>query len=461
VPGRPQRQHRELFNPIQVYTCNGTNAQQWTVESNGTLQVLGMCLDVDAAGTANGTLVDLYTCNGTGAQVWEPQSNGELLNPNSGKCLDDTGYGGSGTQVQIWACADTSNQQWTLPTGSTATHHGARRLRNTPHAGLRLERVRVHTSMSTTTIQNDINAVYNTQQSNQFGTQRYELMFEPGTYNVSVPVGFYTEVVGLGQSPTQTVITGGGIYANAAWNDGNATENFWRGVENITIDPSSGSTEWAVSQADPMRRVQIDGNRCSTTTPRATPAATGRPAASSATRSSPARSTRAASSSSSCATTSSAAGPARTGTWCSSATPACPGQSFPSPPDTTVGQTPTVDEKPYLYIDSSGNWDVFVPSNRTNATGRLLGERQHAGNLAADQRLLHRDAEQHGRADQRGARGRARTCCSPRASTRSTARSTSPTPTPSCSASAWPRWCPTAATRSCRPLTSTASASAA
>jgi len=109
------------YNPIQVYTCNGTNAQQWTVESNSTLEVLGMCLDVDAAGTANGTLVDLYACNGTGAQTWEPQSNGELLNPNSGKCLDDTGYGGSGTQVQIWACADTSNQQWTLPGGSIST----------------------------------------------------------------------------------------------------------------------------------------------------------------------------------------------------------------------------------------------------------------------------------------------------------------------------------------------------
>ena len=77
-----------------------------------------MCLDVNAAGTANGTLVDLYTCNGTAAQVWQPQSNGELINPNSGKCLDDTGFGGSGTQVQIWACADSSNQQWTLPSGT-------------------------------------------------------------------------------------------------------------------------------------------------------------------------------------------------------------------------------------------------------------------------------------------------------------------------------------------------------
>jgi chitinase len=103
------------FNPVQVYTCNGTDAQQWTVESNNTLEVLGGCLDVDGAGTTNGTTVDYYPCNGTGAQTWVPQSNGELLNPNSGKCLDDTGYGGSGTQVQIWTCDDTSNQQWNLP----------------------------------------------------------------------------------------------------------------------------------------------------------------------------------------------------------------------------------------------------------------------------------------------------------------------------------------------------------
>jgi chitinase len=102
------------FNPVQVYTCNGTNAQQWTVGSNNSLQTLGKCLDVDAAGTANGTKVDLYDCNGTAAQAWTHQSNGELLNPASGKCLDDTGYGSAGTQVQIWTCADTSNQQWNI-----------------------------------------------------------------------------------------------------------------------------------------------------------------------------------------------------------------------------------------------------------------------------------------------------------------------------------------------------------
>jgi beta-glucosidase len=101
--------------PVQVYTCNGTNAQQWTVEANNTVQALGKCMDVSGAGTANGTLVQLYTCNGTVAQVWQPQSDGELINPHSGRCLDDTGSGGSGTQLEIWDCHAGANQVWTLP----------------------------------------------------------------------------------------------------------------------------------------------------------------------------------------------------------------------------------------------------------------------------------------------------------------------------------------------------------
>jgi hypothetical protein len=102
--------------PVQVYTCNGTSAQQWTVVAAGnTLHALGKCLDIVGGGTANGTKVDLYSCNSTGAQVFTPQSNGSLLNPQSGKCLDDTGSGGSGTQLQIWACTGGANQKWTLP----------------------------------------------------------------------------------------------------------------------------------------------------------------------------------------------------------------------------------------------------------------------------------------------------------------------------------------------------------
>jgi beta-glucosidase len=101
---------------VEIYGCNGTNGQQWTEESNGTVHADGKCLDVTGGGTANGTLVDLYTCNGTGAQVWQPQSGGALYNPQSGKCLDDTGWSTTnGTQVQIWGCTGNANQSWTQP----------------------------------------------------------------------------------------------------------------------------------------------------------------------------------------------------------------------------------------------------------------------------------------------------------------------------------------------------------
>jgi beta-glucanase (GH16 family) len=105
------------FNPVQVYSCNGSPAQQWTVvQAGSTLHVLGKCLDIAGGGTANGTLVDLYDCNNTAAQVWIPQSNGSLYNPQSNKCLDDTGWSTTpGTQVEIWDCTGGANQQWHLP----------------------------------------------------------------------------------------------------------------------------------------------------------------------------------------------------------------------------------------------------------------------------------------------------------------------------------------------------------
>jgi hypothetical protein len=105
------------FTPVQVYTCNGTNAQQWTVvQAGSTLHALGKCMDINGGGTANGTTVDLYDCNNTGAQVFIPQSNGSLYNPQSNKCLDDTNWSTTpGTQLQIWDCTGNANQKWTLP----------------------------------------------------------------------------------------------------------------------------------------------------------------------------------------------------------------------------------------------------------------------------------------------------------------------------------------------------------
>jgi hypothetical protein len=105
------------FTPVQVYTCNGTSAQQWTVvQAGSTLHALGKCMDINGGGTADGTTVDLYDCNNTGAQVFIPQSNGSLYNPQSNKCLDDTNWSTTpGTQLQIWDCTGNANQKWNLP----------------------------------------------------------------------------------------------------------------------------------------------------------------------------------------------------------------------------------------------------------------------------------------------------------------------------------------------------------
>ncbi|UWP78562.1 glycosyl hydrolase family 18 protein [Dactylosporangium fulvum] len=101
---------------IQLYTCNGTNAQNWTVAGDGTLRALGKCMDVTSAGTANGTKIQLWDCNGSGAQVWQSQSNGTLRNPVSNKCLDVTDNSSAdGARLQIWDCFASANQRWTLP----------------------------------------------------------------------------------------------------------------------------------------------------------------------------------------------------------------------------------------------------------------------------------------------------------------------------------------------------------
>jgi hypothetical protein len=103
------------FNVIDIYSCNGTGAQIWSVEANTIRNTAnGRCMDVYHSGTANGSTVDLYQCNGTGAQVWTA-SSGELVNPESGKCLTGPASGVNGTQLVLEPCTGTAAQKWALP----------------------------------------------------------------------------------------------------------------------------------------------------------------------------------------------------------------------------------------------------------------------------------------------------------------------------------------------------------
>ncbi len=105
---------------VQLYDCNGSAAQQWTVGSDGTIRALGKCLDVASGGTADGTPVQLYDCNGTAAQQWAVPAARDIVNPQANKCLDVAGNNSAnGTRLQIWTCTGAANQKWSAPAGDT------------------------------------------------------------------------------------------------------------------------------------------------------------------------------------------------------------------------------------------------------------------------------------------------------------------------------------------------------
>ncbi|MFF8810454.1 ricin-type beta-trefoil lectin domain protein [Streptomyces omiyaensis] len=101
--------------PVQLYDCNGTAAQNWTVGADGSIRALGKCLDAASGGTADGTLVQLWDCNGSGAQRWAVSGARDIVNIQANKCLDATGNSSAnGTRLQLWTCAGTPNQKWTV-----------------------------------------------------------------------------------------------------------------------------------------------------------------------------------------------------------------------------------------------------------------------------------------------------------------------------------------------------------
>ncbi|MEV0383287.1 lectin [Nonomuraea sp. NPDC050643] len=100
---------------VQLYDCNGTTAQSWAWNGDGSVRALGKCMDVAGGSTANGAQVQLYDCNGSGAQQWTYNSGtGQIVNPQANKCLDATGVSSAnGTRLQIWDCSGGANQRWT------------------------------------------------------------------------------------------------------------------------------------------------------------------------------------------------------------------------------------------------------------------------------------------------------------------------------------------------------------
>ncbi len=240
-------------------------------------------------------------------------------------------------------------------------------------------------TMPQSEIQATVDAIANQQVSNQFGTQRYALLFEPGTYGSSTTplnfqVGYYTAVAGLGRSPNDVVINGSIYVRNQCFSANNCTAlvNFWRSLSNLTINvttPDFGCYSgefWAVSQAAPMRRVHING--FATLMDYCTPPsyASGGFIADSAFDGS----TIVNGSQQQWIIRNSAIDGWSNGVWNQvfSGVVNAPAQCFPSDascggPYTTLVASPVTREAPYLYKDSSGRYNVFVPSVQHDSVG--------------------------------------------------------------------------------------------
>ncbi|WP_084714525.1 discoidin domain-containing protein [Streptacidiphilus rugosus] len=246
-------------------------------------------------------------------------------------------------------------------------------------------------SMSQSSIQSQLNTIANAQGGNEFGTQRYSILFKPGTYGSAASplifsVGFYESVAGLGRNPGDVVINGtvdvynqcnGGVQTQCY-----ATTNFWRSLTNLTINVTgmtgcyAGDDFWAVSQAAPLRRVHINGNLSLMDYCTGSPdwASGGFVADSQFTGGTVTNGSQ-----QQFFTRNSSLDGWSNAVWnqvfCGS--PGAPAQSFASNSGdsggpnsyTTLATCPVTREAPYLYLDSSGNYNVFVPATQTNSSG--------------------------------------------------------------------------------------------
>jgi hypothetical protein len=217
-------------------------------------------------------------------------------------------------------------------------------------------------SMPAAAIQQQIDKVYAAQRRNEFGPERNALLFLPGDYHVDIPIGFYTEVIGLGGSPDDVHITGN-VHSDASARNNNATTTFWRAAEGFSVTPTGGVMQWAVSQAVPFRRMHVRGNIL---LHQHSGWASGGWM------------------SDDLIDGNVGAGPQQQ--WISRNTewnswtganwnmvfvgvPHPPAGDWPQPPYTKIAETPVVREKPFLEVNAAGDTSVRVPSLRTNSVG--------------------------------------------------------------------------------------------
>lgn len=259
-------------------------------------------------------------------------------------------------------------------------------------------------SMPISQIQATVDAIANQQVDNEMGTQRYALLFKPGTYGtpanpLTFQVGYYTDVAGLGASPTDVTINGHIDVYNRCLTANNciALDNFWRSLSNLTINVNglsgcrSSGDFWAVSQAAPMRRVNITGGNLTLMDY----CTAGPQYASGGFMADTQTGFVINGSQQQFLVRDSSIGGWSNGVWNQvfSGVVNAPAQSFSAPansaqPYTTLATSPVTREKPFLYVNSSGDYNVFVPALRYNSVGTTWANGPTAGSSISIRRFF-------------------------------------------------------------------------
>lgn len=218
-----------------------------------------------------------------------------------------------------------------------------------------------------TNIQSQLNAVFSQMQYNQFGPERYALLFKPGHYyNLDLNLGFYTQVLGLGVMPDDVAIAGY-MHSDAVLPNGNATQNFWRTAENFAVVPTNSGNyiKWAVSQGTALRRMHILG------TAYLADFADQNWASGGFMSDSEVDGTMSSISQQQWLDRNDILGSWAGGVWnmvfVGVSNP--PAGTWPGSVFTTITNTPLIAEKPYLCLDTNANYAVMVPAVQTNSFG--------------------------------------------------------------------------------------------
>jgi hypothetical protein len=251
-------------------------------------------------------------------------------------------------------------------------------------------------SMPTSQIRATFDAIHAQQVDAEMGTNRYALLFKPGVYGsqadpLQLKVGYYTEVAGLGASPTDVTINGKIEVYNRCLEGGgtsncHALVNFWRTLSNLSLNVNAAGQDgcrasanfWAVSQAASMRRLNIAGNNLSLMDY----CTAGPQFASGGFISDSKLPFVINGSQQQWLIRNSEIGGWSNAVWnqvFAGVVGAPSDADFPNPPYTTFETTPLSRERPYLFLDAEGAYNVRVPSAQRSTSGITWDEGMTAG----------------------------------------------------------------------------------